>query len=460
MKINFRKTKILGKIADNNAEPDFLKSLFEAGIDVAWLNTAHQGEDDTKIVIDRIRSINPHMGIMIDTKGPEVRTKGIEEPFEVTKGQYVYFSGNTEYKKEGAVTIHVDYPNFHNEVPVGTVILYDDASIGFAVEEKEGEALKCLVQNGGTIKKKKSINTPNVHIELPALTEKDKGFIRFCGTHNVEYITHSFVRGKQDLMDIKEITDQFPGYKPFVVSKLENREGFDNVEEILDNSQGLMVARGDLGAEVPLREMPFMQKKMVEAALKKGKSCIVATQVLDSMIKNPRPTRAEVLDIANAVLDGAGAVSMSGETAYGDYPIEATTLMGDVMSYTENKIEELTHYPHTPTVSTPEFDFAKQVVEEAKKSGSKAILVAVDNENLHIAISAWRPSCVAVVASSSETLTRQLGLYYALRPMYLASVTSEAMLSNIDAGSFGPDDLVTLVSAIGESKTVHFKELA
>ncbi len=460
MKINFRKTKILGKIADNKSEPDFLKSLFDAGVDVAWLNTAHQGEDDTKIVIDKIRSIAPHMGIMIDTKGPEVRTKGIEEPFTVTAGEHVYFSGNTEYKKDGATTIHVDYPNFHNEVPAGTVILYDDASIGFTVVEKEGDALKCLVQNSGTIKKKKSINTPNVHIELPALTEKDKGFIRFCGTHNVEYITHSFVRSKQDLMDIKEITDQFPGYKPFVVSKLENREGFENVEEILDNSQGLMVARGDLGAEVPLREMPFMQKKMVEAALKKGKSCIVATQVLDSMIKNPRPTRAEVLDIANAILDGSGAVSMSGETAYGDYPIEATTLMGDVMAYTESKIEELTHYPHTPTVSTPEFDFAKQVVAEAKKAGAKAILAPVDNADLHIALSAYRPSCVAVVGSSSEMLTRQLCLYYALRSMYLPEVTLTAMLANIDAGTFAADDMVTVVTALGEYKTVRFSELA
>lgn len=272
MKINFRKSKIVGKIADNKSDIPFLKSVFDAGMDVAWLNTAHQGEEDAEHLISRIRSVAPHVSIMIDTKGPEVRTKNVEEPFDVVSGDIVYISGNLEHHNDGSHMVHVDYPNFHNEVPVGTVILYDDATLGLVVEAKEGDALKCKVQNNGVIKNKKSINTPGVHIELPALTEKDKSFIRFCGKHNIEYIIHSFVRGKEDLLQIKAITDEFPGYTPKVVSKIENREGFDNLSEILDYSDGMMVARGDLGAEVPFMEMPFMQKKMVEMAVKRGKS--------------------------------------------------------------------------------------------------------------------------------------------------------------------------------------------
>ncbi len=458
MKINFRKTKILGKIADNKAEVPFLESVFAAGLDIAWLNTAHQGEEEAAVLIDRIRKVAPHCAIMIDTKGPEVRTKNVAAPFEAKRDETVYVSGNLEYSKEGMNVIHVDYPNFHNEVPAGTVILYDDATVGIIVQEKEGDALRCVFQNNGTIKNKKSVNTPGVHIELPALTEKDKSFIRFCGKNNIEYIIHSFVRSKQDLMDIKAITDEFPGYKPKVVSKIENREGFDNLPEILKWCDGMMVARGDLGAEVPFCEMPYMQKKMVEMAFKAGKSSVVATQVLDSMIKNPRPTRAEVLDVANAILEGSGAVSMSGETAYGEYPVEATTLMSDVMKYTEGKIDELTHYGFSPEVDTPAFAKAKEIAAHAKAEGAKAIFAAVADDELYYALAAWRPSAVVVAAVNTEISTRQLVLYYAIRPVFIETPTIAALLGKIDTSDFAPSDKITVVS--DEGGPVSFKTVA
>ncbi|MDB5259491.1 MAG: pyruvate kinase [Candidatus Taylorbacteria bacterium] len=463
MKINFRKSKILGKIADNKSDEAFLKSVFDAGLDIAWLNTAHQGEADAEALIARIKSVSPHVALMIDTKGPEVRTKNLENPFPVKSGDVIHISGNLDHHNDGAQMLHVDYPNFHNEVPVGTVILYDDATIGFTVTAKEGDSLKCVAQNTGTVKNKKSVNVPGVHIELPALTEKDKSFIRWCGKHNIEFIIHSFVRGKQDLLDIKAITDQFPGYKPQVISKIENREGFDNTEEILNYSDGLMVARGDLGAEVPFEEMPFMQKKMVEAAMKKGKASVVATQVLDSMIKNPRPTRAEVLDVANAVLEGSGAVSMSGETAYGEYPVEATSLMSRVMVYTESKIDDLTHYAFGPEVNTPVYAKAKEITSHAKKEGSKAILATVTDPALYYALSAYRPSCIVIAACNEEIEARKLMLYYAVRPIHLEAASMKTLVKNIDAGSFAPTDRVTVVEddANGVTfKTVQYKELA
>jgi pyruvate kinase len=463
MKINFRKSKIVGKLADNKSEAPFLQSLYDAGVDVSWLNTAHQSEADADLLIARIRSVSTRTAIMLDTKGPEIRTKGLENPFPVKSGDVIHISGNLEHHNEGAQMVHVDYPNFHNEVPVGTIILYDDATVGFTVTEKEGDSLKCIAQNTGTIKNKKSINVPGVHIKLPSLTEKDKGFIRWCAKNNVEYIIHSFVRNKQDLMDIKKITDEFPSYKPSVISKIENREGFDNLAEILDNSDGVMVARGDLGAEVPFEEMPFMQKKMVEMCVKKGKACIVATQVLDSMIRNPRPTRAEVLDVANAVLEGSGAVSMSGETAYGDYPVEATTLMSKIMAYTEDKKDELTHHSFWPEVNTPAFSKAKEIADAAKKDGSKAILAAVADTKLYYALAAWRPSCVTIAACADDKEVRMLSLYYSIEAMHIAQPSIAEVVKNIDTGTFTPTDKVTVVeeTAAGITfKTVAFKDVA
>lgn len=460
MKINFRKTKILGKIADNKSDADFLKTVFNAGLDIAWLNTAHQGVEDAEHLIARIKSVSPHIAIMIDTKGPEVRTKNVEEPFAVKRDDIIYISGNLEHRNDGAHMVHVDYPNFHNEVPVGTVILYDDATIGFVVEAKEGDALKCRIQSSGTIKNKKSINTPGVHIELPSLTEKDKSFIRFCGKHNIEFIIHSFVRGKQDILDIKAITGEFPGYNPQIISKIENREGFDNLSEILDYSEGAMVARGDLGAEVPFEEMPYMQKKIIEMCVKRGKACIVATQVLDSMIKNPRPTRAEVLDVANAVLEGSGAVSMSGETAYGDFPVEATTLMSKIMMYTESKIDELLHYGFGPEVKNDTYALAKTIVDEAKSSGAKAIIAAVQNADLYYALAAHRPSVVVVAGCKEEIEAKKLMLYYAIKPTYLSDVSISNLVQSVEIELKDTDNVVVVYEEGGNitHKVVAFKD--
>lgn len=455
MKINFRKTKILGKIADNKSDVDFLKTVFDAGLEIAWLNTAHQTIEDAEHLIGRIKAVNPQVAVMIDTKGPEVRTKNVEESFHIKRGETIFVSGNLEHRSDGDHMVHVDYPNFHNEVPVGTTILYDDATIGFVVESKVGDALKCRVENDGTVKNKKSINTPGVHIELPALTEKDKSFIRFCGKHNIEFIIHSFVRNKQDIADIRQITDEFPGYKPSIISKIENREGFDNLEEILNYSDGAMVARGDLGAEVPFEEMPFMQKKMIEMCVKKGKACIVATQVLDSMIRNPRPTRAEVLDVANAVLEGSGAVSMSGETAYGDYPVEATALMSRVMSYTELKKDELTHHAFGPEVESAEFKLAKEITEKAKVENVKAIIAAVADTKLYYALSAWRPSAIVVAACKEEIEAKKLMLYYAIRPIFTPEVPVSEVKKSIDSSDFAPTDKILVVSE--ENGTISHK---
>ena len=236
-----KKTKILAKIADNRSEPAYLRSLFDAGVDVAWLNTAHQDEPATIEVINKIRAITTEIPIMIDTKGPEVRIKNLAAPFEVKAGDHVTYTG--DLNATGDMVIPVSYANFHNEVPVGASVLYDDASIETVVVEKVENGIKCIVKSGGTIKNKKSLNIPGVHISLPALSEKDKSFMHFCAKHDVDFIIHSFVRTKEDIFEIKDILKQYPEYKGKIIAKIENREGFDHVEEILENCDGLMVAR-------------------------------------------------------------------------------------------------------------------------------------------------------------------------------------------------------------------------
>jgi pyruvate kinase len=441
--INERKTKILAKIADNRSEAEFLKTLFDAGADVAWLNTAHQGEAETIDVVKRIRSISTSVPIMIDTKGPEVRTRDVEQPIEIKKGDHIIFTGDVS--QVGPNIVHVSYANFHNEIPVGEHILYDDASIEFTVIEKLPKGIKCEVGSKGLIKNKKSINVPNVHIDLPALSEKDKGFIHFCAKNNIDFIAHSFVRGKKDLMEIKKITDQYPDYEPKIISKLENRQGFDNVQEILKHSAGLMVARGDLGAEVPLEEMPFMQKGMVQASLEAGKYCIVATQVLESMIKNPRPTRAEVCDIGNAVLDGTGAMSMSGETAYGDYPFEATKTMGRVMAYTEKKRAELVHNATTPKNKSAQYKLATSLLKKAERAKARAIFaVGLPIETLR-AFSQIRSNMLVIAACANEVDVRELGLAYGVRGVYIPEPTAGALARAAQGSFLAPKDKVLVL---------------
>lgn len=418
-----RNTKILAKIADNRASTDFIKMVFDAGANVAWMNTAHQNEEDTLKVINTIRAISTKIPIAIDTKGPEIRTKDIEVPIEVKKGDHIIFTGDPQYKGKNIVL--VSYPNFHREVSVGQVVLYDDASIEAVVIEKDSKGVKCVINNSGLLKSKKSLNIPNVHINLPALSEKDKGFINFCAKNNVDYITHSFVRGKEDIFEIKKITDKYPNYKPKIIAKIENREGFLNVKDILKYCDGIMVARGDLGAEVPIQELPYLQKKMLEVSLSMGKYSIVATQALESMIKNPRPTRAEVSDIGNAVLDGSGAMSMSGETAYGEYPKEATVMMGKVMEFTESKRDELIHFNSLPKANSGVFKIASDLIKKAQKAKVRAIFTFGVKIDVLKAISSLRSNVAVFSVLDDENDVRELGLAYGIHPISTNELNSK-----------------------------------
>lgn len=433
IKTHGRKSKIIAKIADNNAAPEYLTQLIDAGIDVTWLNTAHQGEEEAIHVVNTIRQVSDNkMCILLDTKGPETRTKGLENPIEFKKGDTLIFTGDLTYT--GPNVVGIDYPNFHNEIPVGEIISYDDNSMFFIVKEKVDRGIACEVKNDGLIKNKKSINVPNVHINLPSLTPKDVSFIHFCAKNNIDFIIHSFVRNTQDIKDITDILSAYPDYKGKIIAKIENREGFDNVDAILDVCDGLMVARGDLMAEVPLEELPYMQKKMVESTLKKGKYCIVATQVLKNMVHNPSPTRAEVCDVANAVLDGTHGISMSDETAFGKYPLEATNVMHRIMKYTEDKRDELVHFVATPVADSAENAFAKEVVAKAKAEKVTAIVTKISLA-ANKAISAFHPTAVVYAGTSDVMEYRNMRLGYALVGVLTEAKTAADVKNEIELTS-------------------------
>lgn len=428
MQKKLRNAKIIGKIADNKSEVAFIKSLFDNGVDVAWLNTAHQDEADTIPVLERIRSISLDVPILIDTKGPEIRTKNIETPIEVVTGEEFIITGDLSVT--GGKVVYAAYENLAAEVPVGTQILIDDGEFGCTVKAVEGTKLICVAGNDGKIKNKKSINIPGVHIELPALSEKDKGFVHFCAKHDIDYIIHSFVRNKKDIFEIKDILKEYPNHNVKIIAKIENREGFDNIDEILENCEGLMVARGDLGVEVPFEEVPYMQKLMVNRAIEMGKYSIVATQALHTMIENPRPTRAEVSDVANAVLDGADGVSMSGETAYGKYPLEAVNAMARIMRFTEAHRDDLSFTSAIPTKTHPLHVVAESVVFTADASHAAAIIVPCVDAAIAQVLSAFRPETPIFALSPKGDVVRALKLAYGVHAKRVEGSTHKEILKN------------------------------
>ena len=321
----YKKTKIVATISDQRCDVGLIQRLYDAGMNVVRLNTAHQDAAGMKRVIDNVREVSSHMAILVDTKGPAVRTTATHTPTDFKKGDMVNIVGNPELRTTRD-TIAVTYKDFAKDVGVGAHILIDDGDLGLVVNHKDGGVLTCHVENDATLGSRKSVNVPGVRINLPALTERDRKNIAFAIDYDVAFIAHSFVRSKEDIAEIRHLLDA-AGSDIRIIAKIENQEGVDHIDEILEAADGIMVARGDLGIEVPQERIPGIQRRLVDKAIRAHKPVIVATQMLQSMIHNPRPTRTEVTDIANAVYSHADALMLSGETAYGDYPEEAVKVM-------------------------------------------------------------------------------------------------------------------------------------
>ncbi|WP_372806740.1 pyruvate kinase [Pontiella sp.] len=405
-----KQTKIICTIAHNRRERDFIKQLFEAGMNVARLNTAHISLAEADELVENIRAVSDSIGILIDTKGPEVRTCAMEENLELAIGDTVLIGDKAT--PEGGFM--VNYEDFCTEVPVGSAILIDDGETHLTVVDKQGGRLVCRAENAGAIKNRKSVNVPNVELDLPSLTEKDADFIDWATRTDVEFIAHSFVRNRDDVMAIQSILNMRKS--PIkIIAKIENREGVNNLDEILDVAHGVMVARGDLGIEIPAEEVPVIQKQIIKKCIRRVKPVITATQMLHSMIDNPRATRAEVSDVANAIYDGTDAVMLSGETAYGKYPVEAVTTMADIARNVE--AQEKTLNEDLPVVQQaaelmPRNHLAKSAVTIAAAIPAKAIITSTKSGDTAEICASYRGKTPIFALSASARTVRELSLCY------------------------------------------------
>lgn len=336
-----RKTKIVCTIGPVTDSEEMIEKLILAGMNVARLNFSHGTEEEHLHRIKMIREVSErlgrHIGIMVDTKGPEIRT-GLfkDQQASFKKGEMV------EVVKENVLGDHqrfsISAPEIFNDIHVGDYLLIDDGKIRLDVAEAGSEAISCRIANSGVIKSRKGVNIPNVHLSMPFLSEKDKSDLRFAAQHNVDMLALSFVRRKADVLAIRELMANEGVDKIEIIAKIENQEGVDNLDQILEVADGIMVARGDLGVEVSTQLVPIYQKKIIQRANEFGKPVITATHMLESMISSPRPTRAEASDVANAILDGSDAIMLSGETAAGEYPIESVLTMCTIAKAIEDII--------------------------------------------------------------------------------------------------------------------------
>lgn len=328
-----KQTKIVCTISDNRCEVDFLRKLFFAGMNVVRMNTAHATPDGIRKIIKNTRTVSPHIALLIDTKGPEIRTTTVKEPIHYKIGDVVKIFGRPEMESSHDI-INLSVPDIASDVTVGNHILIDDGALDMEITDIIGPTVYARVTNEGVLGSHKSVNVPGVHINLPSLTEKDKHNIQLAIDEDIDFIAHSFVRSAADLKTVQDILDERHSDIK-IISKIENQEGVDNIDEIIDACYGIMVARGDLGIEVPQERIPGIQRMIINKCVEKKKPVIVATQMLHTMIEHPRPTRAEVTDIANAVYSNTDALMLSGETAQGKYPIEAVQTMAAIAEQAE-----------------------------------------------------------------------------------------------------------------------------
>lgn len=415
-----RKTKIICTLGPAVDSDEMIRALIENGMDCARCNFSHGTHEEQKMRMDRVKRVRKELGreipILLDTKGPEIRVKDFENGSTILEeGQdFILTTGELLGTKE---KVALTYGNLYKYAKIGTRILIDDGKIAIDVKEISGKDLVCKVVNGGKISNHKSINIPNIVIPMPYINEADKSDILFGIEQEVDFIAASFVRSADDIKKLRSLLHANGGDGIQVIAKIENLEGIHNLEEIIDLSDGIMVARGDLGVEIPFKHLPALQKDMIERCYRKGKHVITATQMLESMTQNPRPTRAEVSDVANAIYDGTTVIMLSGESAAGEYPIEAVRTMAEIAKSTEDSINYEKRFMKRQVVLEKSFPnaIAMAACLAANHLNAKAIIVVSRSGRTAQMIADYRPNCGIIAAIVSERGTRQLNLAFGVR---------------------------------------------
>ncbi len=478
--MNLRKTKIICTLGPAVDSEEMIRKLILSGMNCARFNFSHGTHDSHLDTFHRLQRVRDELGLpvaaMLDTKGPEIRIKSFEHgPVTLTPGQDFILTTWDMMGSDNEVS--VTYENLHNEVYPGTRILIDDGLIELKVSHIEGQDIHCEVISGGELSNNKSINIPDTKIQLPSLTDKDREDLRFAAEHDFDFVAASFVRKPQDIIDIREELAKWGGERIRIIAKIENREGVENYDDILAVSDGAMVARGDLGVEIPAWEVPKLQKDMIAKSAAAGKNVVTATQMLDSMIRNPRPTRAEVSDVANAVFDGTSCVMLSGETASGKFPIEALQTMVKIVEAAEESIDYWARFHQ-------EYDLDRRVGGQfidqaichtccmtAMDLSATAILAPTTSGHTARMISRFRPACPIIGLTTSEKVRRQMAISWGVHPLLYGSVDSTDRLFSLcvdttrKEGLIQPGDRVVItagvpLSARGTTNLIKVQEVA
>lgn len=419
-----KKTKIVCTMGPNTDNREIMKALALNGMDVARFNFSHGDHAEHKHRLEILESVREELGIpiasLLDTKGPEIRTGKLKDGKKVTLKEGDLYTLTTEEIVGDETRGYINYAGLAEDVKPGDRILIDDGLIELHVREVNGTDIVCRIENGGELGEKKGVNVPGVRVKLPALTDKDKEDIRFGVDAGFDFVAASFVRNADAIREIREILDE-KGSAMQIIAKIENEEGIENIDSIIEASDGIMVARGDMGVEIPAEKVPHIQKMIIRKCNLACKVVITATQMLDSMIRNPRPTRAEVSDVANAVYEGTDAVMLSGETAMGSYPIEAVRMMSEIaeesekyldyMFYQRRKVsaENLRNISNTVCYSSvaTASDLEAPVIVAPSVSGFTTRM-----------LSKWRPKALIAGLSPSMTVVRQMQLYWGVKPFH------------------------------------------
>lgn len=455
-----KKTKVVCTIGPASESEEMLEKLMLAGMNVARLNFSHGTHPEHQVRIDRIRKVADKLGlpiaIMLDTKGPEIRLGDFKDgQIEVEAGDT--FTLTTRDLLGDKTIVSVSHKGLASDVKVGDFILIDDGLIELEVKEiKDGTDIICRVNNAGQMSNHKGVNVPNVKISLPAITEKDRDDILFGIENQVDFLAASFVRKKEDVFEIRRILEDNHGEYIQIIPKIENQEGIDNIDEIIKASDGLMIARGDLGVEVPPQEIPLEQKMLIKKCYLAGKPVITATQMLDSMIRNPRPTRAEVTDVANAIIDGTSAIMLSGETAAGKYPEEAVKMMTSIAKRIEESLdydlmldESVSLLENTTTNS-----ISKSACVVARDLEAAAIVAATTSGATARALSKYRPKTKILAVTPCEKTVRKMALSWGVEPLLIPDFTSTDDLVNesldllVQAGMLEEGDLTVVTAGV------------
>ncbi|MDI6600518.1 MAG: pyruvate kinase [Thermoanaerobacteraceae bacterium] len=417
-----RKTKIVCTMGPASENPEILKEIITAGMNVARFNFSHGDHEEHKGRMDRVKQISSELGanvaLMLDTRGPEIRLGKFKDgPVELKKGQAFTLTARDIEGDSNIVSIN--YKELPKDVKKGSKILIDDGLVALEVVKVEGENIICDVQNAGTISDHKGVNLPGTKLNIPAITDRDIDDIIFGIQQDIDFIAASFVRKASDVLEIRRILEENDGGDIQIISKIESQEAVENIDDIIKVSDGIMVARGDLGVEIPVEEVPLVQKQIIKKCNRAGKPVITATQMLDSMMRNPRPTRAEVTDVANAILDGTDAIMLSGETAAGKYPVESVKTMARIAEKTESSIDYINILRTVDMGSTVNITNAisHATCTIAEDLNANAIITVTRSGYTARMVSRYRPSSDIVAITPDERVLKRLSILWGVNPV-------------------------------------------